>query len=149
MQGKTIEAQNGSGEKGASPQVYNILTDKAVFDEALVSQIGKKPSEGYQDEDRAFANGFYRIANQEMVDWLSENPNHKKVPDNVRSEIVDKLTEKMYTSPKSFFGLFNYGEVENSVVEEIISDLDDAGIPPTSYNIFKTYQNAKKSGAIQ
>ena len=145
---KMIDMQSKVTEnKTKGSNVYNILTDKAAMDNALYQTIGKKPAK-YSEDDKIFANAFYRIANEEMQQWLLDNPNYSKVPDEARQQIIDKMTEKMHTS-KGLFGIdVLWPDAESTLVEEIVSDLEDSGKPVTSYNIFKTYQNAKKAGVI-
>lgn len=146
---KLVDLQRSIVEKKSDDNgVYNILSDKQAFDEALTGLIGKKAK--YDDSDRTFANGFYRIANDEMQQWLKENPNYKKVPDSERQKIIDRLTQKNYTKVRSLFGIDAlYPDIESSMVEKIASDLERAKKPVNAYTIYKTYQNAKAAGAIE
>lgn len=144
------DINEGKGKGQDNPAFLSILTDKQAVDNALKNLTGKAGVSKYDDDDREFANAFYRVVNDEMRIWLESNPGNKKVPPAERDKIIDKLTDKSFTKVETLFGVDAlWPDADATVLEEIRSDLKRAGKPVTAYTVFSTYQKAKKAGIIE
>lgn len=145
-----LQGDINEGKGQDNPAFQSILTDKQAVDNALKNLIGKASQAKYSDDDREFANAFYRVWDEEMRVWLQNNPGNKKVPPAERDKIIDKLTEKSFTRVETLFGLDAlWPDADATVLEEISADLKRAGKPVTAYTVFSTYQKAKKAGIIE
>lgn len=143
-----IDMQADLREGADGSEFSSIVSDKAAADKALTALLGKKASK-FSAEDAEFANAFYRVADYEMNAWLKENQGQKKVPPEVRDQIIDGLSMRS-VDQRSLFGIDRLmPDVELSVIEEISADLEEAGQPVTAATIFKTYQRAKSAGIIK
>ena len=144
------DINEGKGKGADNPAFLSILTDKQAVDNALKNLTGKANSSKYDDDDREFANAFYRVVNDEMRVWMDNNPGNKKVPPAERDKIIDKLTDKSFTKVETMFGVDAFWpDADATVLEEIRSDLKRAGKPVTAYTVFSTYQKAKAAGIIE
>ena len=143
------DINEGKGKGADNPAFMSILTDKQAVDIALKSLTGKTNSSKYTDDDREFANAFYRVWDDEMRVWMDNNPGNKKVPPAERDKIIDKLTLK--STQVEALGGFDYlwPDKDLTVLDEIKGELKRQGKPVNAYTIFSTYQQGKRDGVIE
>lgn len=142
LEGAETESKN-------DPLFTSILNDKQAVDNAIMGITGKKSRTKFDEEDTEFANAMYRIVDEEKRTWLENNPEAKKVPPEVRDQIIDKLTMKT-TQPGTLFGVDAlWPDADQTIIDEIAADLKKANKPVNAYTIYSTYKRARAAGVIE